>query len=107
MTARFNEVWGVVLRGGSFILQRNGKDYRVYQSARELWDQARPLMGKVDPLAFNRLFTLGRESHEESGVNSAFIEGVSTNGIKVGYWLHPEQLEQSTRRKEDNHVEHI
>ncbi len=83
--ARINEVWGVVLRDGSFVLQRNGRDFRAYGSARELWDSARDLLGKIDDGAFTALFTL-KSKHASKSDDQTLPEK------KLGYWLHPEQL---------------
>lgn len=94
MTVRLNNVWGVVLRDGSFVLQRKGRDYRVYRSGRELWDNARHLFGKVDDGASTRLLTLKLEG-------SAGPDDQPIPVKKLGYWLHPEQLPKG---KEGNHI---
>jgi len=93
MMVSFNKVWGGVLRDGSFVLQRNGRDYRVYGSGRELWDDARHLFGKVDDGAYTRLMTLRAD-------DSASPDDQPTPAKKLGYWLHPEQLPNG---KEGNH----
>lgn len=88
MMVSLNNVWGVALRGGSFILQKNGRDVRSYGSARELWREERHLFGKVDDGAFAAVLTL-RAATEET-----------LDKPKLGYWLHPEQLPNGKERQE-------
>ncbi|TPL84493.1 hypothetical protein FJ941_09645 [Mesorhizobium sp. B2-3-13] len=88
---KLNKVWGVVVRGDSFILQKNGRDFRAYGSVRELWENGRDLFGKVDDTAINRLFILRK-------VDPAIIQDPEIIPVKLGLWLHPEQLPKRKER---------
>jgi len=100
-SVQINQVWGVAFRGGSFILLRNGREVASHKSAGTLWSTHRHRFGKVDPEAFNRLFSLGRENYHKCNCNSV----LPSPEINLGYWLHPEQLDNLSRRKEGNHVD--
>ncbi|OHV89684.1 hypothetical protein [Mesorhizobium sp. ORS 3428] len=89
-----NNAWSVILSGdGRFVLCRFGKEFGRYKSAHALWQSNRERFGKVDPEAFNRLFTLGRDHHD-------IPDEAMPQEPKLGYWLHPEQL----TRKEGRNV---
>jgi len=88
MLIYLNKVWSIkIVSGDTFILCRDGREFRSFISAKALVDDAKKFIPNVDPGAYVKVLLWHQEASR--GEPSVEPEGKPS---RVGYWLNPEQL---------------